>query len=97
MPFHHQQSLNSDKSDLLIKLRVKWHSTAEQEAAATWPLRCHSNKGCVLRNGQVATASCSAVECHYVECHYLDGLPSAHFQLVLVLLRIPDSTSTFLD
>ena len=34
-------------------------------SVATWPFRYHSTKACVLRNGQVATASCSAVECHH--------------------------------
>src|SRR6266478_7670537 len=38
-------------------------STTEQEAVATWPFRYHSTKACVLRIGQVATASCSVVEC----------------------------------
>ncbi len=37
-------------------------STTEQEAVATWPFRYYSTKACVLRNGQVATASCSVVE-----------------------------------
>ncbi len=61
---------------------VKAHSTAEQEAVATWPVRptqliSYSSfeyrrfhrprlmiRIGVLRSGQVATASCSAVECH---------------------------------
>ena len=35
--------------------REPQHSTTEQEAVATWPFGYHSIKGCVLRDGQVAT------------------------------------------
>jgi len=41
------------------------YSTAEQEAVATWPFRQTSLKSDLVecyKNGQVATASCSAVE-----------------------------------
>src|SRR5260370_1297971 len=37
-------------------------------SVATWPFRYHSTKACVLRNGQVATASCSVVEC-WLACY----------------------------
>src|SRR5260370_33547735 len=55
--------------------REQQHSTTEQEAVATWPLRYHSIKGCLLRNGQVATASCSAVGCYHSEIRTLPSRP----------------------
>src|SRR5260370_630650 len=45
--------------------RGQQHSTTEQEAVAIWPFGYHSSKGCVLRNGQVAPASCSIVERYF--------------------------------
>ncbi len=38
------------------------HSTTEQEAVATWPLRNTQPLLELYRNGQVATAPCSVVE-----------------------------------